>query len=152
MSRGYSFSKSLTFITSDSQITVSETVIIMLTMIIKIMNYCIEWYGQLLLKYLKIIQQMQSFFSQHYLITFFKTQLTHDYFWIFALTAATLVSSHFIWFEDWEAVIVTAECWIFYVTLWTAFLWSFYWYNSLSACCICFMYSLNKVLLEINRT
>ena len=42
LGRGYSFSKSLTFITSDLQITVSETVVVILIMIVKIIGCCAE--------------------------------------------------------------------------------------------------------------
>ena len=47
---------------------------------------------------------------------------------------------------------VTAECWVFCVISWTAFLWSFHWYNLLFVCCTCFVYSSNEILLKTNRT
>ena len=63
LSRGYSFSESLIFIISDLWVIISETIVVMLTIIVEVVSYCAEQYEQLLLKYLKTSQQMQSFFS-----------------------------------------------------------------------------------------
>ena len=52
----------------------------MLTMIVEVVGCCTEQYGQLLLKCLKTLQQMQSFFSQYYLIISSETQLICDCF------------------------------------------------------------------------
>ena len=56
LGRDYSFFESLISITSDSQVIISETVVVVLTMIVKIMSHCTEQYEQLLLKCLKASQ------------------------------------------------------------------------------------------------
>ena len=56
LGRGYSFSELLTFITSDLQVMVSGTVVVVLAIIVGVVGHCTEQYGQLLLKCLETSQ------------------------------------------------------------------------------------------------